>query len=162
MANVAKLAVGLAAGAALCERANRSGAGARAWRRDARPMPQRLRMASRIPVRRAISASTEPNGWNNRPATVDRGAYQHNYQAARTYTDWTIPPSCGLGCAPLGLWRDPAARLLGSAVRAVLTTGCFLWKCRPLDIEWVRDGNDALLINTANGEILQVEYGVFG
>jgi Ni/Co efflux regulator RcnB len=28
--------------------------------------------------------------------------------------------------------------------------------------EWVRDGADALLINTANGEILQVQYGVFG
>jgi hypothetical protein len=25
----------------------------------------------------------------------------------------------------------------------------------------VRDGNDALLIDTSSGEILQVEYGVF-
>ncbi|HUN92931.1 MAG TPA: hypothetical protein VMU33_12800 [Burkholderiaceae bacterium] len=28
--------------------------------------------------------------------------------------------------------------------------------------ERVRDDGDALLINTANGQILQVEYGVFG
>src|SRR5471030_758859 len=27
----------------------------------------------------------EPKGWNARPATVDRGAYQHNFQAARSY-----------------------------------------------------------------------------
>jgi hypothetical protein len=27
--------------------------------------------------------------------------------------------------------------------------------------EWVRDGNDAILVNTDSGEILQVEYGVF-
>jgi hypothetical protein len=27
--------------------------------------------------------------------------------------------------------------------------------------EWVRDDTDALLVDTATGEILQVEYGVF-
>src|ERR1019366_5428392 len=27
----------------------------------------------------------EPHGWNNRPAAVNRGAYQHNFQAARSY-----------------------------------------------------------------------------
>ncbi len=31
----------------------------------------------------------------------------------------------------------------------------------PVGYEWVRDGSDALLITTGNGEILQVEYGVF-
>jgi hypothetical protein len=28
--------------------------------------------------------------------------------------------------------------------------------------EWVRDDGDALLVDTNTGEILQVEYGVFG
>ncbi len=32
----------------------------------------------------------------------------------------------------------------------------------PADYEWVRVGDDALLINTVNGEVLQAEYGVFG
>jgi Ni/Co efflux regulator RcnB len=31
----------------------------------------------------------------------------------------------------------------------------------PVGYEWVRDGNDAILVNTGSGEILQVEYGVF-
>jgi Ni/Co efflux regulator RcnB len=31
----------------------------------------------------------------------------------------------------------------------------------PAGYEWVRDGNDAMLIDTTSGEILQVEYGVF-
>jgi Ni/Co efflux regulator RcnB len=32
----------------------------------------------------------------------------------------------------------------------------------PAGYEWVRVGADALLVNTATGEVLQVEYGVFG
>ena len=32
----------------------------------------------------------------------------------------------------------------------------------PLGCEWVRDGADAILVNTVDSEILQVEYGVFG
>ena len=32
----------------------------------------------------------------------------------------------------------------------------------PAGYEWVRVGNDAMLVNIANGEILQAEYGVFG
>src|SRR5215469_12029684 len=28
---------------------------------------------------------TEPHGWNARPSTVDRDAYRHNYQAARSF-----------------------------------------------------------------------------
>jgi Ni/Co efflux regulator RcnB len=31
----------------------------------------------------------------------------------------------------------------------------------PYGYEWVRYGDDALLINTYTGQILEVEYGVF-
>jgi hypothetical protein len=27
----------------------------------------------------------EPKGWDSRPKAVDRGSYQHNFQAARSY-----------------------------------------------------------------------------
>ena len=37
----------------------------------------------------------------------------------------------------------------------------FALEVPPAGYEWVRDGNDALLVNTGTGEILQVEYGVF-
>jgi Ni/Co efflux regulator RcnB len=37
----------------------------------------------------------------------------------------------------------------------------FALEVPPVGYEWVRYGVDALLINTSNGEILQVEYGVF-
>jgi len=32
----------------------------------------------------------------------------------------------------------------------------------PAGYEWVRVGADAMLLNIVTGEILQVEYGVFG
>ena len=31
----------------------------------------------------------------------------------------------------------------------------------PPGFEWIRDDDDALLVDTSNGEIVQVEYGVF-
>jgi Ni/Co efflux regulator RcnB len=37
----------------------------------------------------------------------------------------------------------------------------FALEVPPAGYEWVRDGNDALLVNTDSGEILQLEYGVF-
>ena len=37
----------------------------------------------------------------------------------------------------------------------------FALEVPPTGYEWVRDGSDALLIDTNSGEILQVEYGVF-
>jgi Nickel/cobalt transporter regulator len=37
----------------------------------------------------------------------------------------------------------------------------FALEVPPVGYEWVRDGNDAILVNTDSGEILQVEYGVF-
>jgi Ni/Co efflux regulator RcnB len=32
----------------------------------------------------------------------------------------------------------------------------------PVGYEWVRDDTDALLVNIGTGEVLQVQYGVFG
>jgi Ni/Co efflux regulator RcnB len=38
----------------------------------------------------------------------------------------------------------------------------FALEVPPAGYEWVRDDTDALLVNTDSGEILQVEYDVFG
>ncbi len=104
---------------------------------------------------------TEPPGWNNRPAAVDRGAYQHNYQAARAYHigPYHRPPG----------WREHhwvfgevLPRPYWAAPYVLADYWLFALTVPPVGFEWVRDGADALLINTANGEILQVQYGVFG
>ena len=35
---------------------------------------------------RGYDRVAEPHGWNTRPANFDRGAYQHNFQAARRFS----------------------------------------------------------------------------
>ena len=101
-----------------------------------------------------------PKGWDNRPKDVDRGAYQHNFQAARSYH--------------IGAYRRPAGwvarrwsygQILPRAYWApsflIADYWLFALEVPPAGYEWVRDDTDALLVNTDSGEILQVEYGVF-
>jgi Ni/Co efflux regulator RcnB len=104
---------------------------------------------------------TEPHGWNSRPATVDRGSYQHNFQAARNFRigpyrrprGWA-PHHWGYGeILPRAYWAAPYL---------IADYWLFALEVPPAGYEWVRDDSDALLVNTSNGEILQVEYGVFG
>jgi Ni/Co efflux regulator RcnB len=102
----------------------------------------------------------EPQGWNKRPPQVDRAAYQHNYSAARSYHigPYRRPPGWtahrwGYGeILPRAYWGPQY--LIGDY-------WLFGLEVPPVNYEWVRDGNDALLIDTNSGEILQVEYGVF-
>src|ERR1700761_206904 len=103
----------------------------------------------------------EPEGWNNRPKEVDRGAYQHNFQAARSF-------HIGPYHRPSG-WvshRWAYGQILPRAYFAspylIADYWLFALEVPPAGYEWVRDDTDALLINTGSGEILQVEYGVFG
>jgi Ni/Co efflux regulator RcnB len=106
------------------------------------------------------SRVTEPKGWNTRPATVNRATYNHNYQAARSY-------KIGPYRRPSG-WTDRQWHYGDILPRAYWTSEyvlsdywLFALEVPPADCEWVRDGNDALLVNMDTGEILQVEYGVF-
>jgi Ni/Co efflux regulator RcnB len=109
---------------------------------------------------RGYSRVTEPRGWNTRPNAIDRKVYNHNYQAARTYHIGPYHPPVG--------WVDRHWAYGQILPRAYWASQYFLadyWlfglEVPPVGTEWVRDGDDAILINTANGEILQVEYGVF-
>jgi predicted ribosomally synthesized peptide with SipW-like signal peptide len=102
----------------------------------------------------------EPHGWNNRPPSVDRGTYQHNFQAARSFHVGVYhrPPGWvahrwGYGqILPRAYWAP--AFILGDYWLFALETP-------PAGYEWVRDDTDAILVNINTGEILQVEYGVF-
>ena len=104
---------------------------------------------------------TEPKGWDARPAAVDHAAYQHNFQAARSYrigvyrhpAGWTARRWAYGQILPRGYWTS-------SYILA--DYWLFALEVPPAGYEWVRDDTDALLIDTNTGEILQVEYGVFG
>jgi Ni/Co efflux regulator RcnB len=103
----------------------------------------------------------EPQGWNNRPATVDRGAYQHNFQAARVY-------HVGAYRRPPGwhehhwVYGEVLPRAYWGPQYLLADYWLFALEVPPVGYEWVREGSDALLVNVTTGEILQVEYGVFG
>ena len=102
-----------------------------------------------------------PAGWDKRPAQVDRHSYQHNFQAARSFhigpyhrpSGWA-PHHWGYGqILPRGYWGPNYL---------ISDYWLFALEVPPAGYEWVRDDTDALLIDTNSGEILQVEYGVFG
>jgi Ni/Co efflux regulator RcnB len=109
------------------------------------------------PGPQAYQRVTQPQGATNRPTAVDKPTYQHNYQAARTYK--------------IGPYRQPAGwtarrwtygQILPRAYWAASYILADYWlfglEVPPVGFEWVRDGADALLINTTTGEIL-VAYG---
>jgi len=103
----------------------------------------------------------EPAHWNERPATVDKEHYQHNYQAARVY-------HVGVYRRPHG-WvshRWAHGQILPRAYWApsyiLADYWLFALDVPPVGYEWVRDDTDAIMVNVSTGEILQVEYGVFG
>ncbi len=116
--------------------------------------------AEPAPGPRGYHPIQEPHGWNARPGNFDRGVYQHNYQAARAFHVGPYYPPAGWGYR-----RWTYGQILPRAFWAPQYVLGDYWlfnlEVPPGGYEWVRDGADALLVNTTTGEILQVEYGVF-
>jgi Ni/Co efflux regulator RcnB len=112
------------------------------------------------PGPRGYERVAEPRGWNARPATVDRGAYQHNFQAARSFRIGPYPHPRGWAPHHWG-FGEILPRAYWAAPYLIADYWLFALEVPPAGFEWVRDDTDALLVNTSNGEILQVEYGVF-
>ncbi len=102
----------------------------------------------------------EPQGWNARPAAVDRGAYQHNFQAARSFKIGPYHKPAGWA-EHHWAYGQTLPRAYWDSEYVLADYWLFALEVPPAGFEWVRDGSDALLVNTSNGEILQVEYGVF-
>ena len=103
-----------------------------------------------------------PKGWNARPAAgaFDKGSYQHNFRAARSFRIGPYHPP--VGWAP-HVWHfgDILPRAYFAPGYLIADYWLFALEVPPAGYEWVRDGADALLISTDSGEVLQVEYGVF-
>jgi Ni/Co efflux regulator RcnB len=102
----------------------------------------------------------EPHGWNARPQHFDRGAYAHNFQAPRTYRigPYHRPPGWA---AHRWVHGEILPRVYWAPEYVIGDYWLFALEVPPPGYEWVRDDDDALLVNTSTGEILQVEYGVF-
>ncbi len=123
------------------------------------PMAEPAR-AEPHPGPRGYARVTEPPGWNARPASVDRAAYQHNFQAARSYR---IGPYHGPRGWVARHWAygQILPRAYWTSQYILADYWLFGLEVPPAGYEWVRVGSDALLVNTVNGEILQVDYGAF-
>ena len=102
----------------------------------------------------------EPHGWNTRPATVDRSVYQHNYQAARSFHVGPYHRPPGWRVHQWG-YGEILPRAYWTSQYILSDYWLFALEVPPVGYEWVRVGNDALLVSTDNGAVLQVEYGVF-
>jgi Ni/Co efflux regulator RcnB len=103
----------------------------------------------------------EPKGWDSRPKQVDRGSYQHNFQAARSFHIGPYHRPSGW-VAHRWAYGQILPRTYFGASYLIADYWLFALEVPPAGYEWVRDDTDALLVNTDSGEILQVEYGVFG
>jgi Ni/Co efflux regulator RcnB len=103
----------------------------------------------------------EPHGWNSRPPVVNRDAYRHNFQAARSFR--IGPYHRPSGWAPHHwAFGQTLPRAYWGPSYLIADYWLFALEVPPAGYEWVRDDSDALLVSTDTGEILQVEYGVFG
>ncbi len=104
---------------------------------------------------------TEPHGWNARPSTVDRDAYRHNFQAARSFKIGPYHRPAGWATHHWG-YGQTLPRAYWASQYIIGDYWLFALEVPPPGYEWVRDDTDALLVDVNTGEILQVEYGVFG
>jgi Ni/Co efflux regulator RcnB len=102
----------------------------------------------------------EPKGWNDRPKEVDRGAYQHNFQAQRSFHVGSYRRPAGWVTRHWG-YGDTLPRAYWAAPYLLADYWLFALETPPVGYEWVRVGNDALLVDVNSGEVLQAEYGVF-
>ena len=103
----------------------------------------------------------EPHGWNTRPATADRKVYEHNYQAARVHRVGVYHRPRGWVQHRWG-YGEILPRAYWAAPYILADYWLFSLEVPPVGYEWVRDDTDAILVNVSTGQILQVEYGVFG
>jgi Ni/Co efflux regulator RcnB len=104
---------------------------------------------------------TEPHGWNERPKAVDKPSYQHNFQAARSFKVGPYHHPHGW-VAHHWAYGQILPRTYWAPEYILSDYWLFALEVPPAGYEWVRDNNDALLVSTDTGEILQVEYGAFG
>jgi Ni/Co efflux regulator RcnB len=123
--------------------------------------PRAAHGAEHHPGPRGYQRVTEPKGWNVRPATVDRGAYQHNYQAARTYRIGPYHRPVGW-VARRWSYGQHLPRAFWASQYLIADYWLFALEVPPVGYEWVRYGPDAILVSLTTGQILQVEYAVFG
>ncbi len=102
-----------------------------------------------------------PPGIEHRPANLDRGYYGHHFQTDRIYHvgPYHAPPDFVYRRWVVGAILPPP---FWGRDYWLSDYWLFGLDIPPVGYEWVRYGPDALLIDTNNGSVVQVVYGMFG
>lgn len=124
--------------------------------------PPRSAAVERQPGPTRYQRVTPPQGWNARPKTINRGDYQHNYQASRSFAIGPYHPPAANWSARRWAYGQILPRPYWGRQYIIGDYWLFGLMVPPVGAEWIRYGNDALLISMANGEVLQAVYGAFG
>jgi len=101
-----------------------------------------------------------PRNWNQRPRNFDRGAYQRDVTAGERF-------HYGAYDRPRGWYyrrwsySDYLPQMFWARDYWLTDWWMFDLPIPPYGYEWVRYGDDAILVNVYTGQILQVDYGVF-
>ncbi len=101
-----------------------------------------------------------PAGAEARPQQFDRQAYNHNFNADHGYHIGPYHAPRGYAYRRWG-YGEFLPRYYWAQQYWLTDYWLFGLEVPPVGYEWVRYGPDALLINTSNGEVIQVIYGRF-
>jgi len=120
---------------------------------NGRPMPQGGRPSG--PVGPGYSYGSSATG-----RQFDLRAYQQNGNAPHRYHDGSYVRPSGWSYQ-----RWTYGQVLPATLRAqnywIATWANFGLMAPPFGYQWVRYGDDAVLVQTSTGQILQVQYGIF-
>lgn len=118
---------------------------------------------------RQVERERAPNGYSppsmqgggpSRPQSIDRQAYNHNFNADHGYHVGPYRAPYGYRYRRWG-YGEVLPRAYWGRNYWMSDYWLFGLDVPPVDCEWVRYGPDALLIDIRTGEILQVIYGRF-
>ncbi|HWJ68765.1 MAG TPA: RcnB family protein [Sphingobium sp.] len=109
---------------------------------------------------RGYTPLARPPETANRPHSMDRNAYRHNFNAPRRYGIGPYHPPRGYSYRRYG-YGDILPPLFWGSDYLLSDYWLFGLDLPPVGYEWVRYGPDALLIDTTDGEVVQSVYGLF-
>jgi Ni/Co efflux regulator RcnB len=101
-----------------------------------------------------------PANWNNRPRAYDPRHYHHNYVAVHRY-HWRLYVRPHGWYYRRWVYGEHFPDIFWARDYWITDYWLFGLAIPPYGCEWVRYGNDAVLINIETGEILQVIYGIY-
>ena len=112
------------------------------------------------------TTQTSPeDGTQTTTSTTERNdgfaTYRKTVTATRHYNDGTFEAPAGYTYTRYRIGDRVPDVLLSSDGLVLTDYSNYRLVAPPRGLEWIRVGNDALLVNRANGEVIQTDYSLF-